>query len=95
MFTIEEKELIAEKLREHQLELKERLAKTPAADWLRCHVAWVEALIKKVCQMPVIELWLCETEQLVLKPRVLYHFTVDETCKRCKELDALNNTGTL
>jgi hypothetical protein len=93
MFILEEKELIAEKLREHQHKLKIELSKTPAANWLRCHVAWVEALIKKVCQTPVIELRLCETEQLVLKPRVLYHFTVDPACARCKELDKLGNPG--
>ena len=33
-----------------------------------------------------IEMRLCTTEFLVLKPGVLYRFTVDETCDRCKEL---------
>jgi hypothetical protein len=56
---------------------------------------WGRVVRLKTAQTPVIKLRLCETEQLVLKPRVLYHFTVDETCKRCKELDAIYNPGTL
>ena len=33
-----------------------------------------------------LELKLCETEQLFLKPDVLYRFSVDPDCERCREI---------
>jgi hypothetical protein len=36
-----------------------------------------------------IELRLCETEFLILKPNVFYMFTVDPNCSRCIELEEI------
>lgn len=38
---------------------------------------------------PVKEMRLCEQDHVVLRPDQLYLFTVDEECKRCKEIAAL------
>jgi len=37
----------------------------------------------------IIELRLCETERLILRPNVLYRFTVASDCPRCTELGAI------
>jgi hypothetical protein len=29
------------------------------------------------------ELWLCESQHLVLRPNILYKFVVQETCEEC------------
>jgi len=29
------------------------------------------------------ELWLCESQHLVLRPNILYKFVVEETCEEC------------
>lgn len=36
----------------------------------------------------IMELRLCESTRIVLQPNRLYLFTVDETCARCKEVEA-------
>lgn len=38
----------------------------------------------------VLELRLCETERLILKPNRLYLFTVDPQCNRCCKLAGLS-----
>lgn len=40
----------------------------------------------------VVEMRLCEPQHLVLKPDVLYRFTVDETCGECRRLRDLGVT---
>ena len=37
----------------------------------------------------VVVLYLCESEQIILKPNQLYKFEVKEDCERCKELAKL------
>lgn len=37
----------------------------------------------------VVVLYLCESEQVILKPNQLYKFEVKEDCERCKELAKL------
>lgn len=34
----------------------------------------------------VLEMFLCETERVILKPNQLYRFNVDPNCDRCKYL---------
>ncbi len=36
----------------------------------------------------VVELYLCESQSLVLKPNTLYWFRVDAKCERCKSIAA-------
>lgn len=38
----------------------------------------------------VIELALCESEKLILKPNQLYFFRIHPDCLRCKELEKAN-----
>lgn len=40
----------------------------------------------------VHELRLCESENLILKPDVLYRFSVDTSCARCQQLSAAYDT---
>jgi hypothetical protein len=40
----------------------------------------------RVESLTFIEMRLCETERLILKPDQLYRFTVDPNCTRCNEL---------
>lgn len=47
-------------------------------------------VVNKDDELMVVELCLCETEHLVLRPHQLYYFVVDEDCARCKELAALS-----
>jgi hypothetical protein len=37
-------------------------------------------------QNDICELMLCESEKLILRPDMLYRFTVDENCEDCKRI---------
>jgi len=37
-------------------------------------------------ELDICELMLCESERLILRPNLLYRFTVDEECERCKQI---------
>ena len=70
-----------DRLNAYQVKARDiQLAARGLAGILRVQSAKAEAAVH--------ELRLCEQEGLVLSPGQLYHFTVDENCKRCRELAA-------
>lgn len=42
-----------------------------------------------ILQDEIVELMLCETERLALKPDVIYRFKVDQNCESCCRLAAV------
>lgn len=52
---------------------------------------WLEAVASQVKQEP-LELRLCETGHLFLKPNQLYRFTVDPDCKECVRMAEIART---
>lgn len=44
-------------------------------------------------EQPPVEMYLCETERLFLKPNQLYRFVVHPTCERCDEISKLTDAA--
>lgn len=42
--------------------------------------------VAKLINQGIIEMRLCETKRVILKPGQLYNFTVDLNCKECRKL---------
>lgn len=61
-------------------------------DFDRRHFAETPAATSISAADEVVEMRLCEPQHLVLKPDVLYRFTVDETCGECRRLRDLGVT---
>ncbi|MEQ1950894.1 hypothetical protein [Mesorhizobium sp. CN2-181] len=47
-----------------------------------------DAWPKKDREQQVMEMRLCEQNHVILKPDVLYHFTVDPSCGKCRQIAA-------
>lgn len=50
------------------------------------YIKWLE---EQLYDPQITEMYLCETERLILHPNQLYKFIVDKNCSRCKALEKM------